>query len=101
VTKHFPSGFRETTLLENLRAVGAKRLALAGMMTHMCVEATARAAYDLGFECLVAADACATKDLLYDGQKIPSDTVHRAFLAGLQGTYSKVLRVDELLASFA
>ena len=99
IQKHYPNSFRETGLLDCLRQVQITRLVISGMMTHMCVEATTRAAFDLGFECLVAADACATKDLLFEGKIIPADTVHRSFLAGLQGTYGKVMRVDELIAS--
>jgi len=38
VMKHFPSSFRETTLLKNLRDVQASKLIFAGMMTHMCVD---------------------------------------------------------------
>ena len=42
VQKHFPNGFRETRLLEVLRAQGVDRLAICGMMTQMCVDATVR-----------------------------------------------------------
>ena len=45
--KHFPNSFRETKLLEHLRAQGADHLVIAGMMTHMCVDASTRAAFDL------------------------------------------------------
>jgi nicotinamidase-related amidase len=96
IQKHYPNSFRETVLLEHLHAIQATRLVIAGMMTHMCVEATTRAAFDLGFECLVAADACATKDLSFQDQTVPARHVHAAFLAGLQGTYAKVLTVDEV-----
>ena len=47
--KHFPNCFRETKLLERLRGAGIGSLAIAGMMTHMCVDTTTRAASDLGF----------------------------------------------------
>ena len=59
MVKHFPNSFRGTELAGLLRGLGTGRLVLAGMMTHMCVDATARAAFDLGFACTVAADACA------------------------------------------
>ncbi len=97
IQKHYPNSFRETGLLEHLHANQVKRLVIAGMMTHMCVEATTRAAFDLGFECLVAADACATKDLSFQGQAVPAGHVHAAFLAALQGTYAKVLTVEEII----
>jgi len=97
IQKHYPNSFRETGLLEHLRANQVKRLVIAGMMTHMCVEATTRAACDFGFECLVAADACATKDLDFQGQAVPAGHVHAACLAALQGIYAKVLTVEEII----
>ncbi len=97
IQKHYPNSFRDTPLLVYLQTVQATRLVIAGMMTHMCVEATTRAAFDLGFECLVAADACATKDLSFQGQIIPAAQVHASFLAALQGTYAKVLTVEEAI----
>ena len=49
--KHFPNSFRETPLLEHLRGRGITELLVAGMMTHMCIDTTTRAAADLGFTC--------------------------------------------------
>jgi nicotinamidase-related amidase len=90
ITKHFPSSFRETTLLENLRAVGASRLVLAGMMTHMCVDTTVRAAADLGFECVLAEDGCATRALQFSGRQVDAPQVQLAYLAALNGAFAKV-----------
>jgi nicotinamidase-related amidase len=61
VIKHFPNSFRETALLEHLREADVKDLIICGAMSHMCIDATTRAAFDLGFHCIVAADACATR----------------------------------------
>ena len=94
--KHYPNSFRETGLLEVLKAEGITRLAICGMMTHMCVDATVRAACDYGFECTIAGDACATRDLKYEGQVVPAGAVHSAFLAALNGTYGKVAGVHDL-----
>jgi nicotinamidase-related amidase len=96
--KHYPNAFMDTGLMEYLKAEGVKRLVLAGMMTHMCVDATVRAAFDLGFSCRIAGDACATKTLKFQGQTIPAGQVHGAFLAALDGVYGKALSVDELIA---
>ena len=56
-----------------------------------------RAAVDLGFECLVAADACATMDLVFSEQLVPAAHVHAAFLAALNAGYARVVGTDELL----
>jgi nicotinamidase-related amidase len=96
VVKHFPNGFRETALLETLRAAGATKLTFAGMMTHMCVDTTVRAAADLGFSCALAADGCATRALQFGGQSVDAEQVQLAYLAGLQGSFADVRPARDL-----
>jgi nicotinamidase-related amidase len=95
--KHFPNSFRETLLLDHLHQAGINKLVIAGMMTHMCIDATTRAANDFGFECLLAHDACATRALKFNDHVIPASHVHGAFLAAL-ASYAKILSVEEILA---
>ena len=90
VTKHFPNAFRETTLLQGLRGVEAKNVVFAGMMTHMCIDTSVRAAADLGFACSLAGDACATRDLQLDGTTVEAAHVQLAYLAGLNGAFAAV-----------
>jgi len=97
VRKHHPNSFRDTNLLELLRMREVSRLVICGMMTHMCIDATTRAAFDYGFECIIAADACATRELAFAGETVPAAMVQRAFLAALNGTYAKVMNVDEVV----
>ena len=100
VQKHFPNAFRGTNLLDILKGWGTERVVICGMMTHMCVDATARAAGDLGFHVMVAEDACATMDLKFGESVIPADHVHKAFLAALK-TYGQVLPAEQILAQLA
>ncbi|MCX6084612.1 MAG: cysteine hydrolase family protein [Caldiserica bacterium] len=97
IRKHYPNAFRETNLLELLRTDEVTRLVICGMMTHMCIDATTRAACDGGFECIVAADACATRDLTFAGETVPAAMVQRAFLAALDGTFARVMNADEIV----
>lgn len=96
--KHFPNSFRETRLLEHLHGAGISRLVVAGMMTHMCIDTTVRAAVDLGFACSLAHDACATRSLSFNGVQLPAETVQVAYLAALDGLFAKVLSAGELCA---
>lgn len=100
VYKHYPNSFRETNLLEMLKGWGVERVVITGMMTHMCVDATARAAADFGFQVWVAEDACATRDLEYNGTVIPADHVHKAFLAALR-SYGQVMASAQVIARLA
>lgn len=97
VQKHYPNAFRETDLLDLLQSWDIDRVLITGMMTHMCVDATARAAVDLGFKLLVAEDACATRALTFGDTTIPVAHVHKAFLAALK-SYGQVLPVTKILA---
>jgi len=96
IRKNFPNSFRDTPLLQHLRDNKITRLVVAGMMTHMCIDSTVRAAGDLGFECVLAHDACATRSLSFGGTMVPAETVHAAFLAALNGLFAKVQSVDEV-----
>ena len=96
--KNFPNSFRGTGLLEHLRGLGADHLVIAGMMTHMCVDASTRAAFDLGFSCSLAHDACATRALTFGDERVSAAQVHAAFLAALNGLYAKVQSAAEIVA---
>jgi nicotinamidase-related amidase len=100
VYKHYPNSFRETNLLEILQGWGIERMVITGMMTHMCVDATARAAVDLGFKLVVVEDACATRDLTYGETTIPAEYVHKAFLAALK-SYGQVMSAGQVMAQLA
>ena len=96
VEKNFPNSFRSTTLEEILKGSGVKNLVMAGMMTHMCVDASVRQAADLGYKVTLLADACATRAQSFGGETIPARQVHAAFLAALNGFYAKVVNAHEL-----
>ena len=96
--KNFPNSFRGTPLLEHLRKLQITQLVVAGMMTQMCVDSTTRAAADLGFQCLLAHDACATKSLSFGGATVPAENVQAAFLAALNGLFAKVQSTEEICA---
>jgi nicotinamidase-related amidase len=97
IQKHFPNSFRETTLLDQLRAANARKLVIAGMMTHMCVDSTIRAAADLGFECLLAHDASATRALQFAGHRVEAGEVQTAYLAALNGLFAEVLAAQKII----
>ncbi len=96
-TKTEVSCFNGTQVLAHLKEVGVERLVIVGMQTHMCLEAATRAAHDLGFECVVIGDACATRDLKYGDRTVPAADVHTSTLATLDGTYAKVVDTEIFL----
>jgi nicotinamidase-related amidase len=101
VVKNFPNSFRGTELLEILKKEKADNLVICGAMSHMCIDATTRAAFDLGFNCIVAEDACATKDLIFKGKTIKASDVHASFMAALTVPYAKVIPTKGIIESRA
>lgn len=98
LVKHAPNAFLNTGLNEALRRAGVDQLVVCGMMSHMCIDTSVRAAKDLGYSVTLLEDACTTRDLERDGERIPAGTVHRAFMAALDGSFARVVRTDDFLA---
>lgn len=97
IIKHFPNSFRETDLLAVLKSKSITNLVICGMMTHMCVDATTRAAKDFGFNSMVIGDACATKDLEVNGEVVKAAEVQKSFLAAFNGFYATVKTTSQYL----
>jgi len=97
IVKKEVNAFLNTDLEAYLHEQDKRELVIAGMQTHMCLEAAVRAARDLGFACTVVSDACATRDLSFEGKTIKAEDVHLSTLATLVRTYSRVMSLDEYL----
>ena len=98
VVKNYPNGFRDTDLKERLDAQGIKDVVIIGAMSHMCIDATARAAADYGYNVTVVGDAAATRDANFNGITVPADQVHAAFMSALGFAYGKVVTTDDFLS---
>ena len=96
IQKHFPNSFRETALYEQLQRFDVADVVICGAMTHMCIDTTVRAAFDLGFRCLVVSDACATRDLEFEGLAIGAPQVQAAFMAAISSAFAQVVKVNKL-----
>ncbi len=97
VLKHFVNSFRETELKSILDEQGIKELVVVGSMSHMCIDGITRAAADFGYTVTVIHDACATRDLEFNGVTVPAAQVHAAFMAALAFAYASVVSANEYL----
>lgn len=95
-TKYYPNAFWQTKLEEYLNKKDIDHLVLVGMMTHMCVSTTARAAMERSFRTTIIQDACATRALELNGTVIPGETVHKTALAELT-LISKITPLNSFL----
>ena len=98
ITKNYPNSFRGTGLKELLDQHEVEEIVVIGAMSHMCVDATTRAANDFGYRTITIHDACATRDLEFNGRVTSAADVHTTLMAALAFGYGEVIGTDELLA---
>lgn len=96
IEKNQVNAFRDTDLDSFLKENGITELVLLGMQTQMCLEAATRAADDLGYNCTVISDACASRDLEFEGHLIKAADVHYSTLNTLK-SYAKIVPSVEFL----
>ena len=92
VVKHYPNSFVGTELDARLKAAGVKNLVVVGFMTHMCINSTARGAFNLGYAVTVPAAATATRALpAPDGGVLEAAALQSAALAALADLFAVVV----------
>lgn len=89
IRKSHYSAFKATRLERWLRSHGATDLVIAGVMTHVCVDTTARDAFMRGFNVTVIHDACASKH----------PALHEASLLGLSHAVARVCSTRQAIAA--
>ena len=90
IVKNFPNSFTGTDL--DARLEPGSNLVLAGFMTHMCVNSTARGAFSLGHHPAVVASATATRALPgVDGSVVPAAALQQASLAAVADLFGVVV----------
>jgi len=91
VVKNYPNSFVLTDLDQLLKQRAVKNLVLAGFMTHMCVNSTARGAFNLGYAPTVVAAATATRPLPALGAEVSAAVMQLASLAALADLFAVVV----------
>lgn len=92
VVKNYPNAFVGTDLDARLKAAGVNNLVITGFMTHMCINSTARGAFNLGYAVTVPAAATATRALpAADGSVVEAASLQSAALAALADLFAVVV----------
>ena len=92
VVKNYPSSFEKTNLDDLLKGFGVEEVTLAGFMTHVCVNSTARAAFNHGYRATVVGNATATRSLPNPaGGVVSAKDLHDASLAALHDIFAVVV----------
>jgi nicotinamidase-related amidase len=97
ILKNQVNSFRDTNLKDILDRNGIEEVVICGAMSHMCVDAATRAANDFGYRCTVIHDACASRDLEFNGVRVPAQQAHAAYMASLGFAYANTISTDEYL----
>lgn len=98
VEKTRPNSFVSTPLKQLLRDEQIDHLFICGAMSQMCVDASVRAAVDLGFKVTVAHDACAAANVSHDGVDAPAAMVHASIMAPLASSYADVRQTSKIIS---
>lgn len=96
IEKNYPNSFLQTNLLKKLEELEIKHLTICGMMTHMCIDSTVRAAKDLGFDITLIHDACTTRTLKLGNEEVTAQNIHSSFIAALQH-FAQVISTQKFL----
>jgi nicotinamidase-related amidase len=98
IQKHYPNSFHETGLLDALKNARVDHVVICGAMSHMCIDATTRAATEKGLQCTLIHDSCATRNLDFGTKKILAEDVHASFMAALSAAYARVASCKSFIA---
>jgi ureidoacrylate peracid hydrolase len=79
---------RRSTLHATLQARGIDTVLIAGTLTNVCCETTARDAMQLDYKVVMLADACATR----------TDAEHNATLASIMNNFGDVAAVETVMS---
>lgn len=101
VLKQQINSYRDTDLKQHLDGNGIGEVVVCGNMSHMCVDAVTRASADFGYPVTVIHDACASRDLEFNGVNVPANLAHAAFMSALGFAYARMMSTDEYVGSAA
>jgi nicotinamidase-related amidase len=87
--KHGMNAFIDTGLEETLRSLGVTTVALAGVATSLCIDTTARTAYELGFRVKIVTDCIAGRTPIED----------QVYCEEIFPMYADLVTSEELLSS--
>lgn len=99
IEKHFPNSFKGTSLLETLQSLNVEQVVITGMMTHMCVDSTTRAASELNYNPILIPDATSTRNLHLFDKEVSAKNVQLSFLSALQN-FAQVETVKEFFNKY-
>jgi len=97
IDKQLPGTFTNTNLEEWLKSVNAETVSIAGYMTHMCCDTTARQALHHGYQVEFLRDATGTLDVENEAGSASAEQLQTSTLVAQQMFISEVIATSEWL----
>ena len=97
IDKQLPGAFTGTDLEAWLKAMDADCVTIAGYMTQMCCDTTARQAFHLGYQVEFLNDATGTLDVANQAGSVTAKQLHESILVAQQMFISEVIPTSDWL----
>jgi nicotinamidase-related amidase len=98
IDKQLPGSFTGTNLETWLRQIGADTVSIAGYMTHMCCDTTARQAFHRGYKVEFLSDATGTLTIENSAGVATAEQMQQSILVAQQMFISEVIGSAEWLS---
>lgn len=98
IDKQLPGSFTNTPLEDWLRQVGADTVSIAGYMTHMCCDTTARQAFHKGYQVEFLRDATGTLDVENEAGSATAEQLQTSILVAQQMFISEVISTEKWIS---
>jgi len=99
IEKNLPGSFTGTDLESWLRERKIDTIVIAGYMTQMCCDTTARQAFHVGLAVECLSDATGTLPVSNKAGSVTAEELHRAILVTQAMRFSKVMTTDQWIES--
>ena len=98
IDKQLPGSFTNTDLGDWVEKIGADTLSIAGYMTHMCCDTTARQAFHRGYKVEFLRDATGTLAVENEAGSATAEQLQTSILVAQQMFISEVIHNEDWLA---
>lgn len=98
IEKQLPGSFTNTKLDEWLKSVGADTVSIAGYMTQVCCDTTARQAMHRGYQVEFLRDATGTLAIENEAGSVSAEQMHTSILVAQQMFFSEVVSNSDWIA---
>ena len=101
IDKQLPGAFTGTGLEDWLKKVGASMVSIAGYMTHMCCDTTARQAFHNGYKVEFLSDATGTLTIQNEAGTATAEQMQQSILVAQQMFISDVISSGDWIAKLS